>query len=759
MTTPNNLPAELTSFVGREPQLAELRRLMHRSRLITLTGPGGAGKTRLALRLASTLLERFPDGVWVVELASVIDSLLLEQSIATACGIREEKERAAAQVLIEGLAGRRTLLVLDSAEHLVDACAALASQVLRSCHGVTLLVTSREPLGVSGELIWRTPSLTLPRPADSGRPELLLQSEAVRLFVERTQLNRPAFELDASSCAGVEQICSRLEGIPLALELAAGLTGAMTLVDIVDGLSDRFRLLTGGSRSALPRHQTLRQAVDWSYRLLSEEEQTLFVTLAAFSGGFDLAAAEAVAGSESAAVDTRSLLQRLVTKSLVMTDPSGRGHTRYQMLETIREYALEELHDRGDRDVRQRHADYFVEWAETTANGLRTGDLHASLDRMADELANIRLALDWTIAQSPEKALRLAAAFGQYASIHGLYLEGVGWLDRALDNRTSPTLARAIAFRTRSRLHRKRGDFKSAQRDATEAVRIARDLGDDRQVAAALTILGIVASSNSHFLKAERLHRQALDLARKTGQQSLVAMGLNNLALLSVARDRPRDAIALITEAIANIEPSGDRLTRAMMVESLGRIQYSLGDFEASEKSFLEALAAAAEFSDPETTAEVCDGLGLLAVSRRNPRRAIKLFAAAIGLHSRYGFEVAREFRQRIQESLTVARSQVGKQLSDQLWREGEALTLAEAVELASGAATPEKKNGELPLTNREIQVARGISNGLTNGEIAGQLRISSRTVDAHVEHIRNKLGLRTRTQIAVWAKERLGTA
>jgi predicted ATPase len=363
VTTPNNLPAELSSFVGREHQLTELRQLLRKSRLITLTGPGGAGKTRLALRLAADVLDRYPDGVWLVDLAALNDPRLLDQTVASACGVREEGRRPMVEVLDEWLSKRKTLLILDGCEHLVDASSSLVSRVLRFCPKLTILVTSREPLGVPGELIWRTPSLSVPRMEDAGHPELLLASDAVRLYVERARLGRPGFQLDESAAGPVVQICARLEGMPLAIELAASLSGVMTQEETLERLHDRFRLLTGGSRTALPRHQTLRAAVDWSYGLLSEPEREILARLSVFSGGFDLAAAEAIATSES--IDARAvlpLLSRLVHKSLVVADHGETQRTRYRMLDTIREYAADKLQPSDEQDIRRIHSRYYTHW-------------------------------------------------------------------------------------------------------------------------------------------------------------------------------------------------------------------------------------------------------------------------------------------------------------------------------------------------------------------------------------------------------------
>jgi len=756
--TPNNLPAELTSFVGREPQLAELRRLSRRSRLITLTGPGGSGKTRLALRLAAGLLDRYPDGVWLVELSSVTDARLLDQTVASACGIREEAERPVGDVIATTLAPLRTIVILDSTEHIVEESATLANRLLRSCPNLTLLVTSREPLGVPGELIWRTPSLSLPRPEDAGHPELLLQSEAIRLFLDRTRLIRSGFELDRSTAATVFEICARLEGIPLAIELAAGLTGMLTMRDILDGLSDRFRLLTGGSRSSLPRHQTLRQAVDWSYRLLSEPEQALLTRLAAFAGGFSLAAVQAVAEGPLAPEDVMPLLQRLVAKSLVIADPGGAHHTRYQMLETIREYAVDRLQERGDADLRRRHASYFAQWGAEATGLLGSPEQDVWLTALDAEQANIRLALEWTVAEDPENALRLASAMGVYWYMRRVRVEGIEWLSRTLTASPVGSVARARALLARARLEYRQG-LEAAWEDAQESVALSRDLGLHMELTGALTVLGLVSSSIGDWMAAERFHTEAMEVARSTGQAKRVAVSQNNLGLVHLGRGEPARARAFLNEALTGIESTGDRYITAELFETIGRVELRLGQLDAARARFGDSLRLASNFDDASTIVNGCEGFALLAMAERDPKRALTLIAAATNLRLKYGSDVMPEFREELQDALVRARTQVSERIAEEAWAKGTSLTLTTVVEFASGSDRRPDKNGDAPLTDREMQVARLIAGGLTNGEVAQQLRISERTVDAHLEHIRNKLGLRTRAQIAVWAHERVGTA
>jgi len=760
MTTPNNLPAELSSFVGREPQLAELRRLLRRSRLITLTGPGGAGKTRLALRLATDVLSHHPDGVWLVELAALTDAGLLDQTIAAACGIIEKRERPVIEVLLEGLAGRRSLLVLDGCEHLVDPSAATVSRLLRSCKELTILVTSREPIGVAGELIWRTPSLSVPRVSEAGHPELLLESEAVRLFVERARLSRPGFELDETESAAVAQICTRLEGIPLAIELAAGLSRVMSLEEIRDRLQDRFRLLTGGSRSALPRHQTLRQAVDWSYGLLRPDESALFARLGLFAGGFELAAAEALAGPTSADRGwLLPVLTRLVDKSLVAAEPAGHGRTRYRMLDTIREYALEKLQESDEAEARQLHAQYFLRWCTKATAELRSTDQLQWLERLDDERANIRLALGWSLVEHPDDALILTAAMGNYWHMRRQFAEGVAWLDQVLDLPSSNDEARANALLARVRMNWRHGDDAGAWRDAKELVDLSRRLGLRFQLAGALTILGLLSCRNDDWDGADRYHSEALQVARELGDHQRAAASLNNLALGLSERKEHRSALGLLEQALEEVRLAGDRFNAGIMLDSLARVNLRLGDYSSARRHYLEALAISVDFNDAVNIAVCLEGMALIAVVERSATRAIALMAAAEGLRAAVGDEPTPDWRLEVDAGLAAARATVGAQAAEAARKEGAAMSIQEAVRFAIGVApAPTRINGSR-LTGRETEVATLIADGLTNAEIAKRLRMAARTADAHVEHIRNKLGLRSRSQIAVWAHQRLGKA
>ena len=761
MSTPNNLPAELTSFVGRERQLAELRRLLRKSRLITLTGPGGAGKTRLALRLAADQLDRHRDGVWLVDLSTLNDARLLEQTVASAFGVREERHRAMVEVLAEHLGAHQMLIVLDSCEHLVEPCAALVEHLLRSCPKLTILVTSREPLGVQGELIWRTPSLSLPRLEDGDHLELVLESEAVRLYIERAQLSQPGFDLTGSgSAAAVAQICTRLEGMPLAIELAASLNRMMTTQEILDRLRDRFRVLTGGSRSALPRHQTLRQAVDWSYGLLSPAEKALLARLSLFAGGFDLAAAEAVAQEQP--LDPSGVLpvlSRLVDKSLVSAETAGSKRTRYRMLDTVREYALEKLQQSDESDARRQMARYYVEYCGRAAIGLRGGETVLWLTRLDEEQSNIRLALGWSMIEQPDHALRLAASMGGYWNLRHHFAEGMEWLGQALELETPSMDARAAALWSHARILMWHAEYGAARRDAEECEDLSRRLGLNLELSGALTILGLISAAEGDVNLGDRYLRDSLELSRQVLDHEGVARALNNLALLASSRGDNVGARRLLEEALEEARIVEYGIVGAHISDSLARISLLLGDVVAARHYYQESLERSATFEDHLALAASLEGIALVSLAESDAGRVVRMIAAANNFRLASGAHALPQWRVEVEEGLAAARAELGPEASDAAWQRGAAMSIQEVVRYASGAPTAPTHLDSTPLTGREAQVAALIAEGLTNGEIAHKLRMADRTADAHVEHIRNKLGLRSRSQIAVWAHERLSKA
>ena len=584
------LPAQLTSFVGRDAQLTQLRELLAENRVVTLTGAGGVGKTRLAIQVAAAMADEFGDGVWYVDLAPITDPEVVPVAVARALGLPDQPGRSTMDTLTRFVADRQMLVVLDNCEHLLDACAELVVVLLGSAPRLTLLATSREAIGVAGEVSWRVPSLSL---AD----------EALALFADRARHARPDFTLTDDNAAAVGEICARLDGVPLAIELAAVRVRALSLTEILDSLHDRFRLLTGGARTAVRRQQTLRASVDWSHALLTEPERVLFRRLAVFLGGFHLDAAQAVAGSggDVARYQVLDQLTLLVDKSLVVADDSG-GRTRYRLLETVRQYALEKLGESGEADaVRARHRDYYTALAAVLDAPART-DYEERIEQADLEIDNLRAAFSWSRENSDvELALALASSL-QPLWHPRRFREGLAWLDAALADldakhaEVTPTV-RARALADRAMLGILAGAAASLDQ-ARQALAIAREVDDPALLVRALTAGGYIAS----FFDAEAARAyvaEAIGLARELGDPWRLTQSLTAQAFAVGTAGNPRASRAAAEEGLNLADAIGDRFDARRCRMYLGRAQLYRGDLAAATAQFA-AVADEAETTHDE---------------------------------------------------------------------------------------------------------------------------------------------------------------
>lgn len=600
----HNLPHQLTSFVGRRRELDEGRRRLRRTRLLTLTGPGGSGKTRLALEIAAEGQGDFPHGVWLVELASIAEPALVPPAVAQALDLLVEGGQTAQRVLNEHLRDKSLLLILDNCEHLVAACAELAERLLQAAPGLRLLATSREPLGVAGENSYPVPALTVPDAGQRATPDTLVQSEAVRLFVERAAAVRPDFALTEGNAAAVAQICRRLDGIPLALELAAARTRALTAEQIAARLDHRFGLLTGGSRTAPPRQQTLRGAIDWSYELLSDPERALLRRLSAFSGGWSLEAAEYV----SRAPEALDLLSQLVSKSLVLAEQRPDQAGRFRMLETIREYAQEKLVEAGETEAAQdRHLAYYVSLAEEAEPELRRHGQVRWVNQLDRENGNLRAALAWAVKTADaESAQRLAGALNYYWWVRRNFAEARGWHEAALQLPTSRATLGPSAWRARALLGAgmqlgagTQGDDPGTSVSRLEqTLAIYRELGDDVGMAHALFWLGRQrVYVHKDYAGALEKYQQALDLwmAAEDGWGVGICLHLVGQAHEQTG-DRAR-ARQLYQRSVDLLRAAGDLWQLTWALNDLARQSWSDGDMAHARRMFEEILAGYEEMS------------------------------------------------------------------------------------------------------------------------------------------------------------------
>ena len=636
----HNLPSQATSFVGRAAELAELRSLvLGGSRLVTIAGPGGIGKSRLALQVAAEMLDGDGDGVWLAELAPVAEPELVARSVAAVLAVREEPERPVVDTLVDAVGDRSLLLVLDNAEHVLGAVAKLADALVRSCPRAYLLVTSREPLGVSGERVFRVPSLAVP-PADMAlaAPDRLAAFESVQLFAERAVMYRQGFALDAANAAAVAAVCVRLDGIPLALELAAARLGSLSAPEISSRLDQRFRLLTGGSRTALPRHQTLRALIDWSYDLLNPGEQVVLGRLSVFAGGWTLEAAEAVTSSGDVGEwQVLDYLAALVDKSLVQADDIG-GSTRYSLLETIRHYAAERLAQGPGSEpdqTRAAHRDYYLALVETADAHLRGPEEALWLDRLEVEFDNIRAALAFSLADpasadpgSAEPGLRLAAGLRWFCYLRGHsgeVLEALGVLLDRPDAR-APARVRARALNARCHLLIRFGDYSAVPAMADEAIRIASDLADDAAAADALAQLCWFRFEHGDLPEALARIDEAVALARASGDQLLIAYVLGHRAVFKSEEGDLEAASADHQEILILSRAAGDNYRLAITLGNLGVDELAAGELRAARAHLQEAIVLADDLGYQNLSDALRENMGFVDLSDGEPGQARRLF-------------------------------------------------------------------------------------------------------------------------------------
>lgn len=642
----HNLPHQLTSFVGREREIESVLHLLGGVRLLTLTGAGGCGKTRLALQVASRLVvdarEDYPDGVWLVDLARLADAALIPQAIGAGLGLRDEALRPLLDQLVDYFAPRRLLLLLDNCEHLVAGCALVADRLLRGTSELKVLATSREPLGIDGEASFYVPSLQAPDPQHMPSFEEAVAYEAIRLFGERARSARPAFEMTVTNVPLVAEICQRLDGMPLAIELAASRTKVLSVGDICARLTDRFHLLTGGSRVALPRHQTLLATIEWSYALLSEPERVLLRQLAVFAGGWTLAAAEAV-GAPALATGLHEgrgddhvlgLLAHLVDKSLVIPEWRGRPD-RYGMLETLRQFALEQLERCGEGPTaRGRHAACFVALAERAEPLLMSTEQRAWQISLEAEHNNIQVALDWlasgeaeqVLDRPTEHGLRLAGALWRYWEVRGHLAEGQARLEpllKALPPDTPPAvLARAHLGAGVCAFYR--GDFASATTHYEESVRLYRAVGDGYAVTRPLTYLGWMDTYRTDFARARAELEEALTLSRELGDRQAETWATARLGIVAHWAGDSEKAIPLLERALAWSRELGDELGTGWWLQMLGLAAFGAGQIERAGALLEECLVCTETLGDRRDYAFALSELAVVDISSgRELRRAM----------------------------------------------------------------------------------------------------------------------------------------
>jgi predicted ATPase/DNA-binding CsgD family transcriptional regulator len=653
---PNNLPLQLTSFIGRGREIAEIKRLLTRTRLLTLTGSGGTGKTRLSLQVAGELLDAFPDGVWFVELAPLADPAFVPSTLASVLSVPEQPGRPLIATLTDYLRDKHLLLILDNCEHLIEASARLADALLHAVPLLKILTSSREALGIGGEVAWRVPSLEVPNPTDQLPIESLTQYAAVRLFVERAALALPTFALTPSNAPAVAQVCRRLDGMPLAIELAATRVKALSAEQIAARLDDRFRLLTTGSRTAVPRQQTLRAAMDWSYGLLTEPERVLLRRLSVFAGGWTLDAAEEVCADDAAAglapsytgqpqggqpqglrlqqTDVLDLLTRLVEKSLVVAEEQA-GEARHRMLETIRQYAREKLLESDETNaIRDRHLSFFLRLAEDAEPHLIGAAEAIWFARLERDYANLRAAYEWSL-QEPDAShgMRLASALFMLWNVRG-GMEGVDWLVRSVSRpeAAAPSLVRANALHATAHLLRNMGETVRSIPYVEESLVICRALEYQPGVARALYQLGVNAMVQGDLKTSKSLLEQSLAI-REGLDSNVITFIYFNLGLIA-AVGGDYDATRTYAEQAMTVARAAESSHGvAIAFVSRGILAFLQGDYDDAEAAFEQGLNAGRAIGNGGAASISSRGLAYVALQRRQVERAAAMCRESLLIH------------------------------------------------------------------------------------------------------------------------------
>ncbi len=796
----SNVPIQLTTFIGRERELRELRHLCETARLLTLVGAGGIGKTRLALQLAHEL-QREPacDAIWLIELAALGDPALVPQAVAASLDIRERPDQPLRETLREALRETRIVLLLDNCEHLIQACADLAEDLLRNCPHLRIVATSRQPLGLAGETCWRVPPLGLP-PAHAGSgSDEVAAAESARLFVERARLALPTFVVTDRNARTLAEICRRLDGIPLAIELAAARMSALGIEQIEHRLADQFHLLGNAAQRGDPRHRTLRATVTWSHDLLAPVDQVVFRRLAVFAGGWTLEAAESVCADAGVArEDVLDHLARLVDQSLVQAE-GQEGSARYRLLETLRQFAVEQLDGAAEGSlIRDRHRDWYLalaEQADADLNGPRQGEWLEVLDREQD---NLRAGLQWSLSSgSIEQALAMAVACSYFWQIRGhrYRSEGRRWLEDAIaaseSDRASPR-ARGRALYWAGTFAAEQFDFDTARARLQAALELWQSLDNERGVAEAQLGLATVYRDMAEYERAEELLRDSLARSRQLGDRLKVARVLRVLGNVALRRGDGNGAAAVLGESLEILQALGEnhlvghvwdhigeaeqlrgQLQRALEAHRRGAELLEAAGCEEGVNTSLYLRARVAQRRDAPDQAltlaarslrgyrvlgnrrDLPAGLELVAecLSRGDAERAAQLFGAADALRLSMRLPLPPAERASYERGVASLRQTLGHDAFEAAWAAGRALGRDSAIDLSIACA--EKPSAtRIPLTRRELDVALLVNRGLSNKEIANDLSVSVRTAEAHVTHVLNKLGLHSRSQLAVWVVE-----
>lgn len=808
----SNLPVQLTSFIGREREIKDLSRLLLNAHFITLTGPGGCGKTRLAIQIAKTVRDSFKDSVWFIDLTPVNDPELIPQIIVTTLGLQPPPNKPAMEVLLDFVIAKQMLFILDNCEHLLEACATFTQEMMCLAPKLSIFATSREALGVTGEILYPVSGLTRPSEKDGLKikPDLLIQFDAIHFFVERACAISPNFILTSENAESIIEICKRLDGLPLALELASARIHVLTVQQIASRLNDRFALLVSTQRRNLDsRHHTLRAVIDWSYELLSIDEQKFLNRLAVFPIGCTLDMAELICtGQGIEKGDALNLLTSLVDKSLLVSETIGRSQARYRLLETIRAYALEKLGSSSETNqIRNRHLEYFVARSEEAAPKLTESHQKLWLVWLECEHDNIQAALSWSLESGQiESGLRISISLVRFWEIRGYVQEGMYWFERLLakaDERVSPIIhANALAFASFMAMFL--GNASTTMAFGKQAVALAEKIGDqgnpililalaslasgarmegDHQTSFSieqreiqllrdtngppfflgmgLLALGGVAIELGDFITARSALSESLAIAEEAGDDFRIAHALNSLGDLARCEKKYKEARTTYERSVALLRELNAQRDLASILNNLGHTYLHLGDIVRAHGLFRESLTIHQSMHNGIGMAECLIGFAAIAFRHGDPNAGARLLSTItmLGGQRVATFSVWHATQMEYEYYLKLIKGQLTTEDFLEEQAAGFAMSLEKAVSSVlslplkseSIAVSPGTADG---LTEREWEIAALVGQGRTNGEIAAELVLSKRTVETHISNIFSKLGYSSRAQVIHWAMD-----
>ncbi|MEZ4690548.1 MAG: tetratricopeptide repeat protein [Ignavibacteria bacterium] len=672
---PNNLPVQLTNFIGREDEMKHAKELLKNNRLLTLTGSGGAGKTRFSLQTGAELIDEFAHGVWFIDLAEINDPGLLAVTIINAINVEEEQKKTPEETLIDHLKDKEILLIFDNCEQIINACADLTVRLLTSCPELKIIATSREAFNCAGEQTFRIPPLTQPDPNKINTPEQLIQYESVRLFIERALAVNPKFRVNNENASALAEVCSRLDGIPLAIELAAARIKVLSVEKISERLNDRFNLLTGGKRTALPRQQTLRALIDWSYDLLSENERILWSRLSVFSGGWTMEAAEEVCSDDIISkYEILDLLSQLTEKSVIIYDDSKE---RYRILESIKQYGLEKLSDGNGMFL--RHLDYFLDLSKRAESELSNENEKFWLDVIDADHNNFISSIEWSAGNEiPDKGSVLAASLLNYWNTTGNYstairlveniLQSSGSIDKSIKaklilrtgnfkrfqgdfeqakkySEESLTIykeigdKKGIAESTNSlgNIANYQGDYKQALKCYKESLSIFKEIDDKRGIAGSIQNLGLITRNMGEYEQAKKYYEESLAMGREIGDKTRIADTINNLGYIAIIQEDFKQAKKYLEESLVLRIETGDKRGTAISLNNLGLVLFDQGEFEQAKKYLEESLSINQEIGNKSGVVDSMSNLGNIAVGMGDLKKAIRFYKESLGINIEIG--------------------------------------------------------------------------------------------------------------------------